>query len=237
MNITDYFEFTRIINLKHREDRRQETHAEFTRHGLTLDGQRVGFFEAIAPQEAEGFPSPGVRGCFLSHLKVLEEAQRRGVHALVMEDDILFARQMGTLGEQAIEQLKSTQWDMAYFGHSLGDEPGAPQWRLMTRPTMLAHFYAVNAKALPALTAYLQTVLQRPAGHPLGGPMHFDGALHSFREQNPDLKTYFFTKNLGFQRPSKTDLHEVSILDKLPWLSPLTKLLRTVKTAYVRLRH
>ena len=107
----------------------------------------------------------------------------------------------------------------------------------MSRPTMLAHFYAVHARALPALIEYLHAVLQRPAGHPLGGPMHFDGALHSFRAQNPELKTYYFTRNLGFQRPSKTDLHEVSVLDKQPWMAPLARLLRKVKTAYVRLKH
>ena len=90
------FDRVRIINLRRRGDRRAETLRELVALGESVDGHRLGFFDAVDPDDAGGFPSPGVHGCYLSHLAVLEAAADDNVHLLlVMEDDVAFVRDAG----------------------------------------------------------------------------------------------------------------------------------------------
>ena len=99
MNVIEYFDRVRIINISSRKDRRLETVEEFTRNGFHIDDEKIGFFEAVTPSEGNGFPSVGVRGCFLSHLGVLEEAMRLNLkNILIMEDDIQFSRHISQYG-------------------------------------------------------------------------------------------------------------------------------------------
>lgn len=186
---------------------------------------------------AAGFPNPAVRGCYLSHLAVLEEARRDDVgHVLVMEDDIAFVREMGVLGREALRQLDALDWDIAYFGHALGNQPVPPTWKPVRGPMRHAHFYAVHARALHRLIDFLQSVLERPAGHPDGGPMHYDGALSTFMAQNPDIRAVYFSRSLGYQRPSRTDLHTPSILDRSPLLRPWAGVYRALKRHYLKFK-
>ena len=100
MNVIDYFDRARIINIASRKDRRLETEEEFARNGFHIDDEKVGFFKAVTPTEGEGFPSVGVRGCFLSHLGVLEEAMRLDLkNILILEDDIQFSRRISQYGK------------------------------------------------------------------------------------------------------------------------------------------
>lgn len=93
MNIIEHFDIVRIINVASRKDRHDETVSEFRRHGFKINTDNIGFFEAIIPEDKGGFPNPGVRGCFLSHLGVLEEADRASAkNVLVLEDDIEFSK-------------------------------------------------------------------------------------------------------------------------------------------------
>lgn len=235
MNLIDQFDLVRIINVPARKDRRLETVAEFERHGFKINSGKAAFFDAITPSDAKGFSSPGVRGCFLSHLGVLEEAARAKVgNVLVLEDDIQFSRRISQHGNQAMDALKNIDWDIAYFGHALASTPNAPAWAKVEQPMLLAHCYAVNGKCLERLTQFLQKILERPAGHPDGGPMHYDGALNTFIQQNPDIQAYYYTLNLGYQRPSRTDLHALSIFDTNPLLRPMTKMGRKLKARILR---
>lgn len=231
--LVDYFDRVRIINLRSRGDRRAETASEFASHGWRIDGGRQAFFDAIAPTAASGFPNRAVRGCYLSHLAILEEAQADAVgHVLVLEDDIAFVRRIDRLGVEAVGQLDALEWDLAYFGHALANAPGAPAWRPVSGPMRHAHFYAVHARALGRLCSFLRGILARPPGHPEGGPMHYDGALSTFISQNPDIRAIYFSRNLGYQRPSRTDLHPVSVLDRHALLAPVRTLYRAIKRAY-----
>lgn len=233
MNIIDFFDRTQIINLASRADRRRETETEFAQLGFPIHTEKVGFFSAICPTAAEGFVNAGVRGCYLSHLKIIEDAQASGVNnVLIMEDDISFAKHILRDGAAAVESLRGLNWDIAYFGHALESAPGEVAWKAVTEPMLLAHFYAINGKAIPALARFLNQVLERPPGHPDGGPMHYDGALNTFRKQNPQIKAYYCSKNLGYQRPSKTNLHETSYFDKNPWFKPVIDLFRRLKRVY-----
>jgi len=232
-SLVSYFDLVRIINLGIRADRRAETKREFARHGWLIDGERLAFFEAITPKTAGGFPNSAVRGCYLSHLTVLEAALSESAnHLLVLEDDIAFVRRIDSLGIQAVTQLDTMEWDLAYFGHAFEDLPGAPRWERVTGQMQHAHFYAANKQVLPRLIDFLQRVAARPPGHPEGGPMHYDGALSTFFAQNPDIRAFYFSRNLGYQRPSRTDLHPVSFLDRHPLLMPMRVIYRAIKRAY-----
>jgi hypothetical protein len=234
-SLINSFDRVRIINMKTRADRRVETEQEFARHGFGMAPPRVGFFEAVTPTSAEGFPNAGVRGCFLSHLGILEGARADGQgNVLILEDDIAFTRDIKDAGREAVTQLAGLDWDIAYFGHAKESVPGPVSWQRVREPMLLAHFYAVNGQALAPLVDFLHTVLSRPPGHPDGGPMHYDGALSTFIKQNPEVKAYYCSRNLGYQRPSKTDLHRTSVIDRNPFLRPFASLYRAAKRAYLK---
>lgn len=235
MNVIEYFDRARIINMASRKDRRLETEEEFARNGFGIDGEKTGFFKAITVSEGKGFPSIGVRGCFLSHLGVLEEAMRLNAkNVLVMEDDIQFSRAIAEHGRKAVESLQGMEWDVLYFGHPFDVDSNSPGWKQVDRPIHLTHFYAINARCFETLREFLVQVKERPPGHPDGGSMHFDAALNTLIHKNKDIAAYYFTWNLGYQRPSRTDLHDLSILDRLMFLRPLMDMLRRVKAKRLR---
>jgi GR25 family glycosyltransferase involved in LPS biosynthesis len=235
MNVIEYFDRVRIINISSRKDRRLETVEEFTRNGFHIDDEKIGFFEAVTPSEGNGFPSVGVRGCFLSHLGVLEEAMRLNLkNILILEDDIQFSRNISQYGKEAIESLEGMEWDIVYFGHPFEENSNLPAWKAVDRPIHLAHFYAVNGKCFGKLRDFLFQILERPPGHPDGGPMHYDAALNTLIHKNKEISAYYFTWNCGYQRPSRTDLHELSILDRVPLLRPVMGMLRRLKAKNLR---
>ncbi len=230
MGIFEYFDRTRIVNLAVREDRRIETQEEFEKCGFSVRSEKVDFFPACSPDESAGFPSPGVRGCYLSHKNILEEAiQDKLENILFLEDDICFSKRLPELNESIVSELQTLDWDIAYFGHTLPAEKDVPHWELLTKPTQQTHFYAINSGIFERFLRFLDDVMSRPPGHPDGGPMHYDAAIHTFRVQNPDVKAFYYTHNLGFQRPSKTDLHKTAFYDDLRLFKPITGFLRKVK--------
>ena len=88
-NFIDYFDKVYIINLPHRADRREEIDVQLRKVGLALNHPKVTLFNAIKPDEAGEFPSIGAKGCFLSHLGVLKDAQlKRFEQILIFEDDL-----------------------------------------------------------------------------------------------------------------------------------------------------
>lgn len=235
MNVIDYFDRTRIINIPYRTDRRVETEAEFARNGFHIDDDKIGFFAAVTPTAEEGFPSIGARGCFMSHMHILEEAKRLNVkNILIMEDDIQFSRRIAAFGKQAIESLQGMDWDIAYLGHPFDGNSDTPGWEVVDRPIHLSHFYAVNGKSVGKLRDFLAQILERPPGHPDGGPMHYDAALNTLIHTRKDIQAYYYTWNLGYQRPSRTDLHALSIFDRLAVFRPLMAVYRRLKAEKLR---
>ena len=208
------FDRIAIINLPERRDRRRAVTRELRSLGLSVDGARVRFVEAIRPDGPGDFPSTGARGCFLSHLLVLRQAQADGVRRLlVLEDDVMFTpalRRAARLGPT----LKEGDWHLAYPGHVQAAKPGPLRWERTSEALVCAHCYAVNASALPVLVAHLEACLARPAGHPDGGPMHVDGALTWLRRQRPDLVTLLASRSLAGQRSSRSDIIGPSWLDR-----------------------
>lgn len=235
-NIIEYFDRANIINLAFRQDRRDETREEFARFNLPIDNEKIYFIEASCPDDAAGFPTAGTRGCFLSHLGILKNSQKDKLrNLLILEDDITFSSELLEISSEALSKLETKDWDIAYFSHSF-DEPQTPlEWRILDKNMLCAHFYAVNGKCLDDLINFLDTVLTRPPGHPEGGPMHYDGAINMFRQQNPEKNIFYFSKNLGFQRPSKTNIHKTGFLDNTPVIRGVVPIFRKIKGALLKL--
>lgn len=207
--LTDLFALTRVLNLPARTDRLREISAQLDVLGMPFVAGEVELLPAICPAEAAGFSNSAVHGCFLSHLEILRDARARGVaNLLVIEDDLqVLPQDVETLYSMA-EQLMERPWDIAYFGHSIPAPPTqAPGWVSFRGELRTSHFYAVHRPVFSPLIAYLEDCLKRPPGHPVGGPMEYDGALNMFRLWYPETVTLIAQPSLGGQRSSPSDIH------------------------------
>lgn len=216
---------TVVINLKRRVDRRIETEKELSRVGWSAT-----YFSAIEPSTEEGFPSIGARGCFLSHLAVLREAREaRRQRLVILEDDVNFVRDFTDRWQSAAAALESREWSIFYPGHVIDDLPRGLSVLPSTTGVRCTHFMMINGAAIPALIEGLETILSRPAGHPMGGPMHVDGAYSTVRMQNTALITCAYSPVLGYQRPSRTDIGNHKWFDRLDAARPIVSFLRKAK--------
>jgi len=220
-SLIDGFDGIRIINLRHRSDRRREMATELKRLGLGFDHPQIALFEASRFEDKAGFPSIGARGCFDSHLSILSEALAAGAESvLILEDDLDFVRAIETLAPPALAQLAETDWAIFYGGYE-GDahaQQGSASIRQVPpqQAVRTTHFVAFRAPAIAAAVPYLQAMLQREPGSPEGGPMHVDGAYSWLRAAHPQLETWVAQPMLGVQRPSRTDIHTLRWHDRVP---------------------
>ena len=81
---------------------------------------------------------------------------------------------------------------------------------------------------MPVLLEFLETVMARPAGHPLGGPQHYDGALNTFYFQYPDVKVVVAEPSIAFQRRSRSDI-STGRFDAMPVIGRLIALYRALR--------
>jgi glycosyl transferase, family 25 len=226
-----------VINLAHRTDRRAQMAEQLALVGLGLDSPNVRLFEAVRPDDAGGFESIGARGCFMSHLGVLQQAVGLG-NVLILEDDLDFVAGVRALTVDALTALPA-DWDVFYGGVSIRDfGPGEGPLRAVDPATYFtaAHFVAFNGSVIPRLVEYLQAVLARPPGHPDGGPMHVDGAYARFRSEHPSTKVYVAVPELGYQRSSRSDIYALRWFDRLPLVREAVQVARRVMAAGRRLQ-
>lgn len=239
MNLTDFFERIYIVNLPERDDRRREMQQELARIDLRIDGDRVRYFRAVRPDNAGLFPSLGARGCFMSHFAICEEAIRDGLNnVLVMEDDLAFDMRLPDALPMLLQRLRIEPWDIAYFGHfdpaTHAVDVDAPIWRSTTAALATTHFYALNRRALTLLRNHLKACLEREPGHPLGSPMHVDGAFSLLRSLDQSLVTLIATPSLGGQRSSRSDIFPNRWYDRLPLTQPCASLARKAKNRLIK---
>jgi hypothetical protein len=222
-----------ILNLPDRADRRHEMLAELKAAHFPPPGKRVQFYPAIRPTETAGFPSIGARGCFLSHLGMLKQAkQDRLANVLILEDDLAFSPLLLRHDAELATLARDTRWDFAYFGHVLAggaSDEKAPTLESWDRDIVTTHFYAVRGPVIDPLIAFLESVVARRPGDPAGGPMHVDGALSTFRRQNPAFTTLVARPSLGGQRSSRSDVAPLKWFDKTPVIRQGISLLRSVR--------
>jgi glycosyl transferase family 25 len=225
-----------LINLPERTDRRSEFSAQLARIGLSLDHPRIHIFPAIRPTELAGFPTLGTRGCFLSHLAVLEQALLAGDQSVIIcEDDLDFAPDFLSRLPAVLNIIEQEAYDIFYLGCTSGQvgvvvEPESNIFRLPpTHGVLCSHFYILRGKAIADFHDYLNGILSRPAGHADGGPMHYDGAITHFRRDRPDLVTLATLPTLGMQRTSRTDIHALRWFDRTPVVRDAVQFLRKLR--------
>jgi hypothetical protein len=229
--VNTFFGQVHVINLRTRADRRAEMDAQLGRIGLTFDSHNVRLLEASKPLDRAGFSSVGARGCFMSHLAVLRRALSTDASSvLILEDDLNFCDGFRSRFDALARTLETLDWAMFYGAYRLED-PIAQSDPALTRvdpqrPIMTTAFVAVNGQHIAALVGYLEAMLERAPGDPLGGPMHIDGAYCWFRQSHPEASTWLATPALGFQRSSRTDVHALRWYDRGDGSAWLASLLR-----------
>jgi len=220
-----------LVNLPYRTDRRAEFGVQLKAIGLSYDHPGVHVLGAIRPKSAEGFPTVGARGCFLSHLQILRQAVADGRdRVLICEDDLDFTAEILSRLPAITATLETSAWSIFYGGYggkAIGGDVAPGLVRVEPGFEIpCAHFYAVRGPAIADLVAYLEGILSRPTGHPEGGLMHYDGALCWFRRAHPQYSTLAAVPEIGFQRASRTDIHALKWFDRWPGVRYLTTLAR-----------
>ncbi|MBC7601782.1 MAG: glycosyltransferase family 25 protein [Ramlibacter sp.] len=218
----DQFERIYIINLRTRADRRAEIAEQFKRIGLAMSAANVCLYEAVRPIGAGAFPSVGAHGCFMSHLGVLRNAAVAGFkRILILEDDLNFAVDFMARMPLVLAQADAAGWSIFYGGHEIINQPSEASTKVgcsFVDPNIAVqttHFLGMQGIAIEAAANYLGAMLAREPGHKDGGPMHVDGAYSWFRRANPQLHTITVLPVLGYQRASRTDIHEQRWFDKV----------------------
>jgi glycosyl transferase family 25 len=234
-----------IINLIAREDRRAEMKIQLKKVGLNYRESAVQFFSTVKPESAEDWPTRGTKGCFMSHMNVLKNAKLNGYQKiLIIEDDLNFSQNFNIHLPAIIEQLNTNSWDLFYGGYQMeGKKDLSPQSKFKTQilnqsdlieiehhqTIHCAHFIGFNEQAINELPDYLEAIFNRPSGDPKGGHMPIDGAYHWYRKEHPNRKTLISVPPIGYQRSSRSDIHELPWFDKAPVINNLTSTLRKLK--------
>ena len=204
-----------IINLPVRTDRLGSLGRELRRFGLDIANPKVTIPPAPIAENANGFPSRGVYGNFLSHLNIIEDAYKDKLrNVLVLEDDAIFSHRFRST--PIARTLSNAPWDMCFIGHSLTIEPAVSGLVKSAAPFKWAHCYAVNRGIMPRLIEYMKSVIERPAGHPDGGKMYIDGTYNLFRRHNSDVVSLLAAPSLSVQKGSPSSLNDAHWYDKNP---------------------
>lgn len=238
MKLLDYFDRIEIIHLPERADRLALLKHELATLGMSIDGCKVRIPFAPRPADANGFPSRGVYGNFLSHLSIVRTARDDGLrNVLVLEDDAIFSRRMVKTQAHLVATLQNAPWDMCFFGHSLKRELAGYPKGLVAHPAgfIWAHCYAVNASVFDRLIAYLEMTMVLEPGDPQGARMYIDGAFSMFRQRHPEVVALVSNPVLSVQRGSPSSIADTGWYRSLAPLAPLIGLARRARDQYWRL--
>ena len=233
--LLDYFDKIYVINLPTRTDRKREMDEQLARIDLSFDHPRVSLFAAIRPADPGSFPSIGARGCFSSHLEVLRDAQRNDLNRiLIFEDDLDFAPGFAECSPRIVDTLAKRHWNLFYGGYEIDTvlaSADAVDLSIIAseQGVLTTHFLGVQKPTIGRLVEFMETLLSRPAGDPNGGPMHVDGAYTWYRRLNPEDVTLAAVPELGRQRSSRTDIHDLRWYDRLPLVRETVAGLRRMK--------
>jgi GR25 family glycosyltransferase involved in LPS biosynthesis len=108
MELYDLFPLIYCINLDKRKDRWDDAQEEFEKVGI-----KPKRFSAIENNNS-------AYGCYLSHVKILEEAEKKRQNVLIFEDDIEFINYDKDFISSALEEMYYFPWwDMLYLGGNI----------------------------------------------------------------------------------------------------------------------
>jgi len=239
MALYDYFDRISIIHLPERQDRYRSLSAELNDIGIDIHQPKVHIPHAPVPSDWNGWPSRGVYGNFLSHLRILQQALLDGLTTVwVLEDDAIFSKRMRREQLNLVETLRNREWDLCFFGHSLTHE-------LADQPTgfvppsadfIWAHCYAVHARVLQRLVSYLERACELPEHHPEGSRLYIDAALTLFRRYNPDVVALVYNPALSIQKGCFSSLNDRKWYDTAIVTRSLVSLARTARDHWWKLR-
>jgi hypothetical protein len=153
---------------------------------------------------------------------------------LILEDDACFPPSEVSGLRDALVELKRCEWQIWYGGHYFGDEPRNRGWGVPIASHIgiqTAHCIGFNGAAtIKSIVTFLELILTRPPGHIEAGPMHVDGAYSTWRALNEYAITLTTIPAICHQRPSRSDIATLRLLDRHPITRPIMTPLR-------RLRH
>jgi glycosyl transferase family 25 len=225
----DQFDRIYIVNLESRPDRRREMQRQMKLVGLDAD-PRVSYFAAIRTEDRGPFARLGSHGAFLSHLAILRKHLTSGETILILQDDCDFIR-----GAQTVEL--GSAWDIFYGGYHQLDPGDLDKSNIQG-----AHCMGFASRVIPPLAQFLSSVYSgsyRPADEAQAGQGSdfvappIDGAIVWFRRAHPEVRTLF--EQVSYQRSSRTDIGDLSWVDKLPAVAAASRLLlRIVRRARMR---
>jgi glycosyl transferase family 25 len=124
-----------------------------------LDHPRLRIFPAIRLTELAGFSTLGTRGCFLSHMAVLEQALLAGDESVIIcEDDLGFSPDFLSRLPPVLNIIEREECDIFYMGYTSGQigvvvEPEANIFCLPpTHGVIGSLFYILRGKAIADFT-------------------------------------------------------------------------------------
>ncbi len=176
--------------------------AELERAGLQ-DDPRIAFTDACRPDLSAPWRSNGERGCFLSHLSILNEAASAGESVLILEDDCDFTRHAASSRDQS---------DLLWGGYTL-----FPNY------IVGSHCMGLSADTAKRCAAYFRALLD----HPMPPPV--DGAYAWFCRDNADIRVNACDPMIAVQRPSFSDIAGRRGLDHFAGARLLVEPLRQAK--------
>lgn len=148
------------VNLDKRADRRARMEKDLARAGIPAVRRR-----GMLPEEYKGTPASiqamwdrpqkGAIGCHFSQQAVMLEALRRGKHALVMEDDLVFCSDFQARMDEAMVFLDGHEWDILWLGGTFHINP--PHWHAKNKPKTGCRPLGQDALCVPTWPRMMRT--------------------------------------------------------------------------------
>lgn len=207
MGVLSVFDRVYCINLKHRVDRWTQCQEQFERFGIevvrfeAVNGRTLPLADMDTKAMINFVPEkcfPGVHGCLLSHMSVLQEASNTGLKSImVFEDDFLLNDDFNEKF-QKLFTLVPDDWDTLHVGGNNVSTTKHPKIAVAegvfrTKGTITTH-----------AIAYRNTSYERLIGMISAKNKPVDCIIADFQAQYDT--SYAFIPSIVKQRPSHSDI-------------------------------